>query len=140
MKILIAADGSDYSKRMLAYLAAHDEWLGDRHDYTVITVTPAVTPRAASVLDKSTLASYYQDEAEKVLKPIRSFFAKQGLKASYVAKSGPAADRICAQAEKGKYDLVIMGSHGQGSLVNLVLGSVATKVLAGCKVPVLLVR
>jgi nucleotide-binding universal stress UspA family protein len=33
-----------------------------------------------------------------------------------------------------------MGSHGNGSLVNLVMGSVATQVLALCKVPVLLVR
>ena len=30
MKILVAADGSSYTKRMLAYLAAHDEWLGSR--------------------------------------------------------------------------------------------------------------
>jgi hypothetical protein len=28
MKILIAADGSTYTKRMLAFIAAHDEWLG----------------------------------------------------------------------------------------------------------------
>ena len=28
MKILIAADGSVYTKRMLAFVAAHDEWLG----------------------------------------------------------------------------------------------------------------
>jgi nucleotide-binding universal stress UspA family protein len=33
-----------------------------------------------------------------------------------------------------------MGSHGAGALKNLVLGSVATKVLAQCTVPVLLVR
>ena len=33
-----------------------------------------------------------------------------------------------------------MGSHGVGALKNLVLGSVATKVLATCAVPVLLVR
>jgi nucleotide-binding universal stress UspA family protein len=33
-----------------------------------------------------------------------------------------------------------MGSHGHGTLVNLVMGSVATKVLAHCKVPVLMVR
>ena len=32
MKILIAADGSDYTKRMLAYIAAHDEWLGKHHE------------------------------------------------------------------------------------------------------------
>jgi nucleotide-binding universal stress UspA family protein len=33
-----------------------------------------------------------------------------------------------------------MGSHGHGTLVNLVMGSVATKVLAQSKIPVLLVR
>ena len=33
-----------------------------------------------------------------------------------------------------------MGSHGHGNLGNLVLGSVATKVLAGSKLPVLLIR
>jgi nucleotide-binding universal stress UspA family protein len=34
----------------------------------------------------------------------------------------------------------MMGSHGHGTLGSLVMGSVATKVLAGCKTPVLLVR
>ena len=33
-----------------------------------------------------------------------------------------------------------MGSHGHGTLANLVLGSVATKVMALCSTPVLLVR
>jgi nucleotide-binding universal stress UspA family protein len=36
--------------------------------------------------------------------------------------------------------LLVMGSHGHGTLGNLVMGSVATQVLAHCKVPVLLVR
>ena len=35
MKILVAVDGSVYTKRMVAYIAAHDEWLGDRHEYTL---------------------------------------------------------------------------------------------------------
>jgi len=33
-----------------------------------------------------------------------------------------------------------MGSHGEGALSNLVLGSVATKVIATVKVPVLIVK
>jgi nucleotide-binding universal stress UspA family protein len=33
-----------------------------------------------------------------------------------------------------------MGSHGHGTFKNLIMGSVATKVLANCKVPVLLIR
>jgi nucleotide-binding universal stress UspA family protein len=86
------------------------------------------------------LKSYYDDEAEKVFKPIRAFFARQGLSASFIAKAGPAADTIVAAAEKGRSDLLIMGSHGHGSLSNLVLGSVANKVLARSRTPVLLVR
>jgi nucleotide-binding universal stress UspA family protein len=140
MKILVAVDGSPFTKRMLAYLAAHDEWLGTHHAYTVLTVVPPVPARAAAALSKETLASYYQDEADRVFKPIRSFFAKQGLAADFVAKTGQAGDTIATLADKGKFDLAMLGSHGHGVLGNLVLGSVATKVVANSSVPVLLVR
>lgn len=140
MKILVAADGSSFTKRMLAYLLAHDEWLGTAHEYTLLTVVPAVPPRAAAVLEKSVLKGHYDAEAERVFKPIRTVLGKQGVDARYVAKVGHAADVICDTATKGKFDMVMMGSHGHGSLTNLVMGSVATKVLAGCTLPVLLVR
>jgi nucleotide-binding universal stress UspA family protein len=140
MKILVPVDGSPFTKRMLAYLAAHDEWLGDAHRYTLVHVTPAVPPRAAAVLDKAVLQSHYAEESDKVFKPIRTFFAKQKINAEYVAKVGPAADTIAALATKGKFDLLMMGSHGHGLLGNLVLGSVATKVMAHCETPVLIIR
>ncbi len=140
MKILIAVDGSPFTKRMLAYLTAHDEFPGKNHEYTVLNTVAPVPPRAAAVLDKATLETYYGDEAEKVFKPIRTFLAKQGLDAKYQYKVGHAGETISAIADKGKYDLLVMGSHGHGTLTNLVMGSVATKVLAHCKVPVLLVR
>lgn len=140
MKILAAVDGSPFTKRMLAYLAAHDEWLGSQHEYTLVHSVAAVPPRAAAVLDKATLKAHYDEEAAKVFKPIRSFFDKQGLKASYVAKVGSAAEIIATMADKGGFDLVILGSHGHGTLGNLVLGSVSTKVIAHCGVPVLLIR
>ncbi|MCK6433728.1 MAG: universal stress protein [Burkholderiaceae bacterium] len=140
MKILVPVDGSPFTKRMLAYLAAHDEWLGGAHRYTVLTVTPAVPARAAAVLDKSVLKAHYADEAERVFKPIRTFFDKQKIPAEFVAKVGPAADVIGEVATKGRYDLLMMGSHGHGSLGNLVLGSVTTKVMAHCETPVLIVR
>ena len=140
MKILVAVDGSTYTKLMLAYLAAHDEWLGAHHEYTLLHAVPAVPPRAAAVLDKSTLKSHYDEGAEKVFKPIRTFFAKQGLNARFVSKVGPAAEVISDAAKKGDYDLLMMGSHGFGTLSNLVMGSVATKVLANCSTPALLIR
>ena len=140
MKILVAADGSEYTKRMLAYLAAHDEWLGDAHQYTVLHAVPAVPPRAAAALDKEVLKDYYADEGETVLKSIRTFFNKQRIQAEFISKVGPAADVIASTAEKGKFNLLMLGSHGHSALGNLVMGSVATKVMAHCGVPVLLVR
>jgi nucleotide-binding universal stress UspA family protein len=140
MKILVAVDGSSYTKKMLAYLVAHDEWLGAQHQYTVLHAVPGVPPRAAAVLDKETLKGFYEESAGKVFKPIRAFFARQKLRAEYGFKVGPAADVISDAARKGDYDLLIMGSHGHGTLANLVMGSVATKVLARCSTPALLIR
>lgn len=141
MKILLAVDGSPHTKRMLAYVAAHDEWLGAHHDYTTVTVVPAVTPRAAAVLEKDVLKAYYEEEGEKVLKPVRTFVKRQvQAPVRYELKVGHPADQIAAVAQRIKPDLILMGSHGHGSLGNLVMGSVATKVMAHTKVPVLLVR
>jgi nucleotide-binding universal stress UspA family protein len=140
MKILLAVDGSPYTRKMLAYVAAHDEWLGPQHDYTIVHAVGAVPPRAAAALDKSVLKAHYDEEAEKVFKPIRTFFDRQKLKATYVAKVGAPADIIGALTAKASYDLLMLGSHGHGSLANLLLGSVATKVIASCATPVLLIR
>lgn len=140
MKILVAVDGSSFTKRMLAYLAAHEDWLGTHHEYTVLHVAPALPPRATAVLDKSLLKGYYADEAEKVFKPIRTFFEKQGIPAQFVAKVGSAGDVIADVASKAKFDLLMMGSHGHGTLGKLVLGSVSTKVMAHCETPVLIIR
>ena len=140
MKILVAVDGSAYTKRMLAYLAAHDEWLGAGHHYTVVYCAPAIPPRAKVYIDSETLRSYSDNAFEKVFKPIRTFFRRHSMQVTFVAKTGPAADAIAALAEQGKFDLLVMGSHGQGALSRLVMGSVVTKVMALCSTPILVVR
>jgi len=140
MKMLIAVDGSDYTKRMLAYIAAHDEWFGKQHSYTVLHAVLAVPHRAAAFVGQKVVRDYYESDAELVFRPIRAFFAQKGLEATFVHTVGHVADSIAAMAEEGKFDLVVLGSHGQGNIANMVLGSVATKVLAKCSVPALLIR
>ena len=140
MKILVPVDGSPFTKRMLAYLAAHDEWLGGAHAFTLLHVAPAVPARAAAALDKAVLAGHYSEESEKVFKPLRTFFARQKIAVEFVAKVGPAADAIAALAANGKFDLLMMGSHGHGALGSLVMGSVTAKVMARCETPLLIVR
>jgi nucleotide-binding universal stress UspA family protein len=140
MKILVAADGSKFTKKMLAYLAAHDEWLGAQHQYTVLTVDPPLPPRAAAALTKKIVQDHYAEGAEKVFKPIRTFLARQGIDAQYVHRVGEPGDEIATLARKGGFDLLMMGSHGHGAIARMVLGSVASRVLASCEVPLLIVR
>jgi len=140
MKIMIAADGSDYTKRMLAYLAAHDEWLGNRHEYTVFHVVLAIPPRAASFVGAAAVRQFHEDDAEAVFGPVRAFFEQQGIEAKFVHAVGHPAEMIAAHADQGRFDLLVMGSRGHGEIVNLVLGSVVTKVLARTSTPLLLIR
>src|SRR5664279_460247 len=140
MKILLAADGSSYTKRMLAYIASHDEWLGAKHEYTVIHGVLAVPHRAAAFAGQQMVREFYEADAEDVLRPIRAFFDQLGIQAKFVHTVGHVAEAIAKLAEEGKFDLVVMGSRGHSDFANLVLGSVATKVLAKCSVPVLLIR
>jgi nucleotide-binding universal stress UspA family protein len=140
MKLLLAVDGSEYTKKMLAYLITHDELFNASNQYTIFTAQPALPARARAALGKDIVDKYHLEEAEKVLAPVSKFLLRHGIDAKSLWKVGPAGLTISKVAQSGKFDLVVMGSHGHGALVNLVLGSAATQVLANCSVPVLLVR
>jgi len=140
MKILLPVDGSDYTKRMLDYIGVHGQLLGTAHEYILFTAVAPVPSHASRFLDRSTLDSYYTDEAERVFKPVRAFADQQHWTYRAVHARGHAAEEIARIAESDKCDLIVMGSHGHTSLGNMVLGSVASGVLARCSVPVLLIR
>ena len=140
MKILLAIDGSKYTKKMLAYLSAHTELFSPDNEFTVFTAQPALPPRVRAALDAETVSSYYADEVEKVLSPACKFLLRHNINAKSDWKPGIAGEAIRKFAIAGKFDLIMMGSHGQSALANLVMGSVATQVLAKTTIPVLLVR
>jgi len=140
MKILVAVDGSAYTKRMLAYIAAHDEWLGPRHRYTVIHCVLPLPHGAAAFADPDRARALYEDDAEAVLAPIRRFLARQGMDAALIHRIGAPAATIAKLARRGKFDLLVIGSQGRGAVGGLVLGSVAAKVLSLCNTPALIIR
>ena len=139
MKILFAVDGSDYTRRALDYLGTH-AWLGRDNALTVFAVVLRVPHRAAAMAGPSLTRAYYQDDAEVALRPVREVLAAGRAQAEFSWEIGHPAEAIANKATREGFDLVVMGSHGHGALANVVLGSVATKVLALCKVPVLLIR
>jgi nucleotide-binding universal stress UspA family protein len=140
MKILLAVDGSPYTKKMLAYLTTHESLLSPGNEFTMLTIQVPLPPRARAAVGKAVADGYHAEEAEKVLGPVAKFLGRHGIDARSSWKVGHPGEAIAKFADSGKYDLLVMGSHGHGALGNLVMGSVVTQVIAHCKVPVLLVR
>ena len=140
MKILLAIDGSPYTKKMLAYLTTHEELMAGTHEYTALTVQTPLPPRARAELGKAVVDQYYAEQGEKVLGPVDKYLKRHGINFTTAVKVGPAGETIAKVAETGGFDLIMMGTQGHGALGKLVMGSVSTQVLASCQVPVLLVR
>jgi nucleotide-binding universal stress UspA family protein len=140
MKILLAVDGSEYTKKMLDYLTTNGSLFGPAHAYTLFTAPTPLPARARAAVGKEIVDKYYEEEATKVLNPAVKLLTKSGLDAKADWKVGNAGEAVAKFAKSGKFDLLVMGSHGHGALGNLILGSVATKVLANSEVPVLIVR
>jgi nucleotide-binding universal stress UspA family protein len=140
MKIVLAVDGSEHTKRMLGYVAAHDEMFGTRHDYVAVTVVAPIPPHVTHYVARSVVDDFQRSEADAVLGPVRAFAAQKGwaLRAQQVV--GHPAEAIAALAREERADLLVVGSHGHGAFAGLVLGSVATGVIARSEVPVLLIR
>ena len=140
MKILLAVDGSAFTKKMLAYVTTHLDLFSGDIEYTALTVQGALPPRARAAVGREVVDAYYAEESAKVLDPVVKFLGRHDLKVKSLSKVGNAGEIIAKTAESGKFDMIIMGSRGHGALGSLVMGSVATRVLANCQTPVLLVR
>lgn len=56
-----------------------------------------------------------------------------------IVKKGKPEDHILEQAKERNCDIIVMGSHGHGALIDTVLGSTARRVLRESKIPVFVV-
>jgi nucleotide-binding universal stress UspA family protein len=141
MKILFPTDGSAISIAALTALLDRRQWFADALDLGVVYVhLPLPYRRATAWAGKAAVDAYYEEEGEEALAGARKLLADRGVKAAFEKRIGEPAREIIALAQHDGYALIAMATHGHSALANLVLGSVATKVLAGSKVPVMFVK
>jgi nucleotide-binding universal stress UspA family protein len=140
MKVLFASDGSKCSDRAAAYLVASlRAQVKDLH-VTLFHVCVPMLDRVAAALGEARVAQIHREDASAALKSAHRRLHRAGIAFDQAFVAGHAANCIAKKAEKGKYDLVLMGSHGRSALKNMLLGSVTARVLSECAVPVLVVH
>jgi nucleotide-binding universal stress UspA family protein len=141
MKILLAVDGSPYTVKAAKYLASHLNLFQGTPELTLFHAKlPIPLARAKSIVGKDAIERYYKEEATAVLAVAEKVLRKNKIPFKGTYKVGDVAKEICSYAEKNDIELIVMGSHGLGSIKNLVMGSITTKVLALTDIPVLIVR
>ncbi|MBI1847942.1 MAG: universal stress protein [Candidatus Rokubacteria bacterium] len=65
---------------------------------------------------------------------------KAGVRVQTMLCEGAAAEQIVKAARSTRADLIVMGTHGRTGLAKVVLGSVAGRVIATARCPVMTVR
>ncbi len=79
-----------------------------------------------------------EKDATSRLEKYAGMFQAAGLGVEALVRHGPPVQAILEEAEQGKADFIVMGSHGHGKLYDLLVGSTASGVLKGAKCGVII--
>jgi nucleotide-binding universal stress UspA family protein len=142
MKILLAVDGSQFSRDATSYLVGLARELKKKPDVELVTVHLPVPklPGMGMVVGRNQVASYYEEEGQANLADARRRLTAAGVKHRSQVLVGKIAETIASHAEKTRCTLVVCGARGRGAVGKMVLGSTADRLLQISSIPVLLVR
>lgn len=142
MKILIAIDGSKPAERAVKYaIKLVGEMRSPANAITLITVHDDVgLQHARAYVGKEAVADYLRDVSEKELRTARKLLDTANIKHNMVIQTGHVALEIVKFAKTGRFDMIMLGSKGRNAIADLLLGSVAQRVMATADRPVLVVK
>ena len=148
MKVLIATDGSDFSRQAIEK-ACEMLAKGGNNRVEIISVFEEVAHSVGEPFAVSTeyiqemekigrvQASKFASEAEEI---IRGRFADSSVQVTTKIVRGSAGRAIVEEAESWGADLIVVGSHGYGFWSRVMLGSVSNAVVHHAPCAVLVVR
>ena len=145
MKMLIAVDESDYAKKVVNYVAST---VKPAANITLFSVLPTISSNlekefrnplfSEKVVELKWMVSETKKKAESIIEECRIILLDAGFSDDTVEVKiqnklvGIARD-IIAEAEKGKYDTVVVGRRGLSATAAFVLGSVSNKIVQNVK-------
>lgn len=141
MKILIPVDGSENALRAVRHVLDTRQWYATPVAAHLINVQLPVASGAVKMfISKDQLQEYYEEEGKAALQAAKDLVHSAGIECHARVGIGDIASTIASFASSEGCDLIVMGTRGMGAVGNIVLGSVATKVIHLAKLPVQLVR
>jgi nucleotide-binding universal stress UspA family protein len=139
LKILVPVDGSPQADRAAAQ-AAELAKRGAVVELHLLNVQIPIDGHARSFVSQDELDTWHREEGLAALANARRILEEAGVPYTHHIAVGHVADTIVRYAQEKGFDKVVMGTHGRGGLLEVLLGSVAHDVVKHARVPVTLVR
>ena len=136
-KILIATDGSEYTKEAVSQGLHLAKVLGA--DVTALYVIDQ-TSFVSFPIDSSIVSVYslLENEGKRAVEEVKKDGEQLGVKVTTIVAEGSPTRKIVEMATN--MDLVVIGTLGRSALSKLFMGSVAERVTRYAPCPVLVVR
>jgi nucleotide-binding universal stress UspA family protein len=138
LKVLVPVDGSENSLRTVQFVIQKAALYKEPLELHLLNVQRPFPGTVRGVHAES--EKYHHDEGIKALAGARKLLDDAGPKYAYHISVGEAGEVIAHFCKDKEIQQVVMGTRGAGAVANMLLGSVATKVLHLVDVPVLLVK
>ena len=140
-KIVVPFDRSQYALRALEHAIALVRDLGQGEVHVVHVHESAVDyGRATAYQSAETIEKGLDKASAEILKPADELLSKAGIAHRTAILTGSPAEKIAHYVDESGGTEIVMGSRGAGAVGNLLLGSVATKVIHHAHVPVTVVK
>lgn len=140
-KILLPFDGSESAKRAVQYVIDFAKAYPAMHVHVLnVQREPNLYGNymSASMLDN--LRASAMSEAQRITAEAARMLEAASVSHETHEAVGEVVGQIGAAVKEHNCTVVVMGTRGMGTLGNLVMGSVATRVVHDVPVPVLLVK
>jgi len=141
-KILVAYDGSSFSKRAIDEAKSQLALVPDTKLHVI-----AVAERTGPMTNKVLADAFTDDQVEyarKLIAEVEEHFAKEDIpvvtKVVRNTQRENPGKSVCRYAHDEDMDMIIAGSRGLGNVRGIVLGSVSYKIVQDAECPVLIVK
>ena len=138
-KILIPCDGSDNGLRVVRYAASLAIRLSDVQ-LELLNVQEPLPQKVHAALSEQEIARWQAGESNRILQPAMQILDVEEVQYQVRSRVGSPANEIARHVHETQCDAIIMGTRGLGPVANLMIGSVANKVIHLVEIPVTLIK
>ncbi|MGV2905509.1 universal stress protein [Achromobacter sp. AGC25] len=141
LNILVPVDGSDNANRAVLYARQLAAGAGVARIHLINVQTPTQGRAGLSrLITQDMINEFYTREGQEATHEARQLLDTTGVDYTSHVEFGHAATEIAGYARDHGCARIVMGTRGNGSLANILIGSVANQVLQLAEVPVTLVK